>query len=48
MAFCNSCDTLKIEKVQYRTLKYVFNRSYVNVKRRAIVRIEGNCFIGGV
>ncbi len=40
--FCKSCDTLKIEKVQYRALKYVyvfndFNCSYDILTRRADV-----------
>ncbi len=35
--FCKSCDTLKIEQVQYRALKYVFNDfncSYDILRRR--------------
>ncbi len=38
--FCKSCDTLEIEKVQYRALKYVFNEfncSYNILRHRANV-----------
>ncbi len=52
VAYCKFCDTLKIGKVQYRALKYVFhhcNCSYDMLRRRANVpllctRRRTNCF----